>query len=97
MCQVVGLVIETREPQELPCGRAGQDAGVDIPVPGSPERRTVVINLSICRYPALEEAAAALDWWFGDARRQGRVGHAAHQPLGWYALPSSIRISVFLI
>jgi hypothetical protein len=57
-----GLVIETREPQELPCGRGGPDGGVDLPVPGAPERRKLGNNLSNCRYPVLKEAAAALDW-----------------------------------
>jgi hypothetical protein len=96
-----GLVIETREPQELPCGRGGSDGEVDLQVPGAPERRKVVINLSNCRYPVLEEAAAALDWAVTRDRHLGLGGArapaqsvAAHQTLAWYALPSSIHTTM---
>ena len=43
-------------------GAGVQMAGRTSPRPVRRKRRKVVINLSNCRYPVLEEAASALEW-----------------------------------
>jgi hypothetical protein len=74
------------------------DAGLQ-----TPERCKVVINLSNCRYPMLEEAAAALDWavtrvdqhlGLGGARSTTQTV-AVHQSLGGMHCPVISMIWVF--